>query len=115
SVLTAALLLVPQGVGALLARLVAGKIAARLGARILTLVAFGVAALGTVPFLFADAHTANGWLALVLFVRGLGVGAVLMGPMMVAYSDVEHDQMPHATMLTRIVQQIGASFGVAII
>lgn len=115
SVLTAALVLVPQGVGALLARVVAGSLATRFGARTLTIGAFLVTALGTVPFVMADAHTAGWWLGVVLFVRGLGVGAVIMAPMMVAYADLEHDQMPHATMVTRIVQQIGASVGVAIV
>ncbi|WP_235940905.1 DHA2 family efflux MFS transporter permease subunit [Paramicrobacterium fandaimingii] len=115
SVLTAALVLVPQGVGALLARLVASKLAAQFGARALTTGAFLVTALATVPFAVADADTNGWWLGGALFVRGLGVGAVIMAPMMVAYADVEHNEMPHATMLTRITQQIGASFGVAVV
>lgn len=115
SVLTAALFLVPQGVGALLARVLAGKIATTLGARLLAIGAFIVAALGTVPFAFADAHTSPSLLGAVLFVRGLGIGAVVMAPMMVAYTDVDTEQMPHATMLTRITQQVGASLGVAVV
>ncbi len=115
SVLTAALVLVPQGVGALLARVIAGKLAVRFGARTLTIGAFAITALGTVPFAFAGTD-ASGWLlGVALFVRGLGVGAVIMAPMMVAYADVQHDEMPHATMLTRITQQVGASLGVAVI
>ncbi len=115
SVLAAALFLVPQGVGALLARVVAGPLATRFGARALTLSALAVTALGTAPFVVADAHTSGWWLGTVLFIRGLGVGAVIMAPMMVAYADLERDQMPHATMVTRIVQQVGASVGVAIV
>ncbi|MCW4456918.1 DHA2 family efflux MFS transporter permease subunit [Microbacterium sp. MPKO10] len=115
SVLTAALVLVPQGIGALLARIVAGKLAARFGARSLTIGAFLITAVATVPFAFAGPGTSGWWLGGALFVRGLGVGAVIMAPMMVAYSDVAHDEMPHATMLTRITQQIGASLGVAIV
>lgn len=115
SVLAAALLLVPQGVGALLARVVAAAIATRLGARALTIGAFAVTALATVPFALADAGTNAWWLGSVLFVRGLGVGAVIMAPLMVAYADVDREQMPHATMMTRITQQVGASVGVAIV
>lgn len=114
-VLAAALLLVPQGVGALLARVIAGVIATRLGARTLTIGAFAVTALGTLPFAFADGSTSAWWLGLVLFVRGLGVGAVIMAPLMVAYVEVGREEMPHATMLTRITQQVGASVGVAIV
>src|SRR5699024_5424084 len=98
SVLAAALFLVPQGVGALLARGAAGFLAARIGARSLTIGAFVATALGTVPFVVADAQTGSWWLGIVLFVRGLGVGAVIMAPMMVAYADVDREQMPHATM-----------------
>src|SRR5699024_10189492 len=97
SVLTAALVLVPQGVGALLARIVAGKLAARFGARALTIGAFLLTAVATVPFAFAGPETSGWWLGSALFVRGLGVGAVIMAPMMVAYSDVAHAEMPHAT------------------
>src|SRR5699024_6711860 len=87
SVLTAALFLVPQGVGALLARVVASKIATTLGARMLAIGAFVVAALGTLPFAFADAHTSVWWLGAVLFVRGLGVGAVVVARMVVPDPD----------------------------
>jgi hypothetical protein len=51
----------------------------------------------------------------VLLVRGLGIGAVLIPPMSVAYQDVPRQDVPHATMNTRIAQQVGASFGTAIV
>jgi hypothetical protein len=35
--------------------------------------------------------------------------------MMVAYDDLTPAQVPHATMITRISQQVGASFGIAIV
>ncbi|GAB3560314.1 DHA2 family efflux MFS transporter permease subunit [Spelaeicoccus albus] len=115
SVLVAALLLIPQGVGALLSRVVAAKLTPRVGARLVTIAAFAVATAGTVPFALADANTNVWWLCVVLFVRGFGVGAILIPPMMTAYADVSREQMPHATMTTRITQQVGASFAVAIV
>jgi hypothetical protein len=54
------------------------------------------------------------WLAAVLLVRGLGIGAVLIPPLSVAYLDIERAGIPHATMNTRI-SQVGASFGTAIV
>ena len=51
----------------------------------------------------------------LLFVRGLGIGAVLIPSMSVAYRDVPMAGVPHATMNTRIAQQVGASFGTAIV
>ncbi len=115
SVLTAALMLIPQGVGALLARVVAAPLAPRIGVRAMTIGAFGLTAVATVPFAFATASTSQWWLGGVLFVRGLGVGAIILAPLMAAYLDVSHDQMPHASMMTRITQQVGASFGAAVI
>jgi Na+/melibiose symporter-like transporter len=68
-----------------------------------------------VPLAFADTGTGVWWLSVVLFVRGLGIGAVLIPPMSVAYQDTEPAQIQHASMNTRIVQQVGASFGTAIV
>lgn len=81
----------------------------------MTIGAFALAAAATVPFAMAGAGTSVWWLAMVLFIRGLGIGAVLIPPMMVAYDDLAPAQVPHATMITRISQQVGASFGIAIV
>jgi EmrB/QacA subfamily drug resistance transporter len=115
SVLAAALLLIPQGVGSLGARFVIGKLVARFGARPVTIVSFLLTAVATVPFAFADPSTSPWWLGAVLLVRGFSLGAVLIPPISVAYYDIEPADIPHATMNTRISQQVGASFGVAIV
>ena len=105
SVLAAAFLLIPQGVGALASRTVAARLTPRLGARAVTIGAFALAAAATVPFATAGAGTNVWWLAMVLFIRGLGIGAVLIPPMMVAYDDLAPAQVPHATMITRICRR----------
>lgn len=115
SVLHAGLLLIPQGVGSLAARFVVGKLVARLGARLVTIASFLLAAVATVPFAFAGPHTSLWLLGAVLLVRGFGIGTVLVPPMSVAYQDVPLAGIPHATMNTRITQQVGASFGTAIV
>jgi EmrB/QacA subfamily drug resistance transporter len=115
SVLDAALLLIPQGVGSLASRFVVGKLVARFGASAVTIASFLLAAAATVPFAFAGPHTSLWWLGAALLVRGFGIGAVLIPPMSVAYNDIEPASVPHATMNTRIAQQVGASFGVAIV
>jgi EmrB/QacA subfamily drug resistance transporter len=115
TVLAAALLLIPQGVGSLVSRFVAGKLVGRFGASAVTIAAFLLAAAATVPFAFAGPGTSLWWLGAVLLVRGFGIGAVLIPPMSVAYHDIEPSDIPHATMNTRIAQQAGASFGVAIV
>ncbi|MEV0129614.1 MDR family MFS transporter [Dactylosporangium sp. NPDC050688] len=115
SVLDAGLLLIPQGVGALAARFLVGKLVDRLGARTVTIGAFLLTTAATVPFALAGPGTSLWWLGAVLLIRGLGIGAVLIPPMSVAYQDIEPGGIPHATMNTRIVQQVGASFGTAIV
>src|SRR5699024_2394428 len=115
SVLQAGLLMIPQGVGALGSRFVAGALVDRLGARIVTIGSFGLAAVATIPFALAGPDTSLWWLAAVLLVRGMGIGAVLIPPMSVAYADIQPAGIPHASMSTRITQQVGASFGTAIV
>jgi EmrB/QacA subfamily drug resistance transporter len=115
TVLDAGLLLIPQGVGSLAARFVVAKLVTRLGARLVTVVSFLVAAAGTVPFAFAGPHTSPWLLGAVLLIRGFGIGTVLVPPMSVAYQDVPPAGIPHATMNTRIAQQVGASFGTAVV
>ena len=115
TVLDAALLLIPQGAGSLAARFVVGRLVARLGARLVTIASFLIAAAATVPFALAGPHTSLWPLCAVLLIRGFGIGAVLVPPMSVAYQDIAPAGIPHATMNTRIAQQVGTSFGIAIV
>ncbi|QPZ40066.1 MDR family MFS transporter [Paramicrobacterium chengjingii] len=114
-VLTAALLLIPQGVGTLLARLIAGKLVDAVGPRIVALVGFLVIAAATVPFALTGADASVWLLGIALFVRGFGLGVVLIPVMTVAYVDIRRDEMPHASAITRIVQQLGGAFGTALV
>jgi EmrB/QacA subfamily drug resistance transporter len=115
SVLDAGLLLIPQGAGSLAARFVAGQLIDRFGARLVTMASFLLVAAATVPFALAGPHTSRWLLGAVLVIRGFGIGAVLIPPLSVAYQDVPPGGIPHATMNTRISQQVGASFGIAIV
>jgi EmrB/QacA subfamily drug resistance transporter len=114
-VLAAGLLMIPQGAGALASRFVVGVLVERFGARRVTISSFLLTAAATVPFALAGPGTSLWLLGAVLFVRGLGIGAVLIPPMSVAYQDIQPESVPHATMNTRISQQVGASFGTAIV
>jgi EmrB/QacA subfamily drug resistance transporter len=114
SVLDAALLLIPQGVGSLLSRTVAGRLTETVGTRAVAVVGFALIAITTVPFALADAGTSRWWLEIVLLLRGLGLGAVLIPVMSVAYLGLEGPQVADASMITRVAQQVGGSFGTAI-
>lgn len=113
--LTAGLMLVPQGIGTLISRQIAGPLTDRIGARSIAAVGFLVVAAATVPFCFVTATTDDGMLAACLLVRGVGLGAVTMPVMTAAYVGLDHAQVAHSTVLTRIAQQLGGSFGTAVL
>lgn len=112
--LGAALLLIPQGVGSLLSRVLVAQLVERFGAPRVSFVSFLLAAVATAPFAFADASTSTWWLGAVLFVRGIGLGAVMVPIISSAYVGLEPAHVPHASMQTRVLQQLGGAFGVAI-
>jgi EmrB/QacA subfamily drug resistance transporter len=113
--LGAALLLIPQGVGALLSRTIAGRLTDAIGARVVAIVGFVVMGAATVPFALADASTSQWLLAGVLVLRGFGMGAVMIPVMSVAFVGLERDEVPHASIITRLAQQIGGAFGTALL
>jgi EmrB/QacA subfamily drug resistance transporter len=115
SVLAAGLLLAPQGVGALLTRSWVGTLTDHLGARLIVLAGIVLTAVGTLPFAFADGHTNYLLLACALVVRGAGLGGVTIPVMVAAYKDLTREQIPHASISTRIMQQLGGAFGAAVI
>ena len=47
--------------------------------------------------------------------RGLGLGAVVIPLMTLAYDGLAREEMPDASILIRVAQQLGGSFGVAVL
>jgi MFS family permease len=111
--LGAGLLLIPQGVGSLLSRSIAGRLTDRIGARIVAVLGFGVVLVATIPFAFMDASTNAWWILAVLVVRGVGLGAVMIPIMAVGFVGLARDEIPHGSTITRLAQQLGAAFGTA--
>ncbi len=115
SAMVAGLLLLPQGVGMLLSRSVVARLSETLGARAVVVAGFAVVALGTVPFVAATESTGMGLIGAALLLRGLGLGAVTVPLMAVAYEGLAHDEVPHASVISRVGQQLGGSFGTAVL
>jgi len=115
SALAAGLLLAPQGVGSLLPRLVIGRLTDRFGPRPVVLAGTLVAALGTLPFALATAHTSEILLSAALVVRGAGLGGATIAVMAAAFEGLQPGQIPHASSATRIMQQVGGAFGASVL
>ncbi len=113
--LGAGLLLIPQGVGALASRTLAGRLTDSIGGRWVAVAGFAVIAIGTVPFAFSTATTPTWFLMVTLLIRGLGLGAVVIPLMSGAYQGLDRQEMPDASIVTRVSQQVGGSFGVAVL
>jgi len=113
--LAAGIMLVPQGVGSILSRTVAGSNIDKYGARPIVVMGFIVATAATVPFAFAGVHTNEWLLALWMVIRGFGLGAVTMPVMVSGYVGLAKDEIPHSSVLTRTAQQLGGSFGTAVL
>ncbi|XUL91144.1 MDR family MFS transporter [Streptomyces galilaeus] len=111
-VIAAGLLLAPQGLGSLLAR-VTGPLTDRLGPRPVVVSGMLLCALGTVPFVLA--RPAAALLPVALVVRGLGVSAAMMAVAVGAYQGLDPVRIPHASTTVRILQQLGGSVGTAVL
>ncbi|HEY0247930.1 MAG TPA: MDR family MFS transporter [Gryllotalpicola sp.] len=114
-VLVAGLLLIPQGLGTLASRTLAGRLSDTMGARWLAVGGFLITLLGTLPFAFAGAQTNEWWLMAALFVRGAGLGAVTVPLMALGFRGLERREVPDASIITRIATQVGGSFGSAVL
>lgn len=115
SALTAGLLLAPQGIGSLLPRTLAGRLTDRIGPRPVVLAGALIAALGTLPFTGAGAHSGPLLLGAALVVRGAGLSTVTIAIMATAFQGLPPERVPDASSAIRIVQQLGGSFGTAVL
>jgi len=113
--LAAGAMLVPQGIGTLLSRTVAGSNIDRFGSRVIALAGFAIVAAATVPFALAGPHTSEWLLAVWMAIRGFGLGAVTMPVIVAGYIGLDKQQIPHSSVLTRTAQQIGGAFGTAVL
>lgn len=115
SVLEAGLLLIPQGIGTLATRSMAGRLSDTMAPRWLVFAGFVVVLVGTVPFAVAGSHTSYVLLMAALLVRGAGLGIVTVPLMTLGFRGLARSEVPDAGIITRIAQQVGGSFGAAVL
>ena len=112
--LIAGLLLALQGVGSLATRWV-GSVVDRIGARPIAIAGILLCALATIPFAFAGAHSTEVILAISLIVRGGGLSAANIAVAAGAFKNVPREEVPAASAIVRLLQQLGGSLGVAVL
>lgn len=113
--LGAALMLLPQGVGALLSRSLAGRLTDAYGGRLVAAGGFAATALTTAPFLLLNPRSPSLLMGTILFVRGLAVGMLIVPITTGSYVSVPDDAIPDTAVIVRMFQQVGGSFGTAIV
>ena len=114
SPLTAGMILSLQGVGVILIRWV-GKPIDRLGPKRSVLLGMLLVAAGTLAFTQAGIIASPVLLGLSLVLRGTGLGSTNVAISILAYRNLKHEEIPHGSSAIRIMQQMGGSFGVAVL
>ena len=74
-----------------------------------------LALIGTLPFTQVGVDTSYLWLSAALFVRGMGLGAVMMPTMAAAYTNLSKEVVTRAAPTLSAIQQVGASLGSAVL
>ena len=115
SALTAGLLMAPQGVGAAMVMPVAGRLTDKLGGGRVAVVGLLILTVGTIPFAFLESDTSYTLLALLLVLRGIGIGSSMMPAMAAAYATLESSAVPRATSALNVMQRVGGSLGTALL
>jgi EmrB/QacA subfamily drug resistance transporter len=115
SVVATGLLTGPQGIGALVAMPLAGRLTERFGGGRVALAGVSVLCLSTIPLTFVGATTSIVVISLILVVRGLSIGLCFMPAMSAAFASMRPDQISDATPQINALQRTGGAIGTAIL
>jgi EmrB/QacA subfamily drug resistance transporter len=104
SVINTGLLNGPQGIGALVAMPIAGRLTERFGGGRIA-----------IPLALTGAHTSVVLISLVLVVRGLSIGFSFMPAMTAAFASMRPEQLSDATPQLNVVMRLGGTIGTAVL
>jgi EmrB/QacA subfamily drug resistance transporter len=115
SIIDTGLLNGPQGIGALVAMPIAGRLTDRFGGGRVALAGVSILCLSTIPLAFVGAHTSIALLSLVLVVRGVSIGLSFMPAMTAAFAAMRPEQLSDATPQLNVLMRLGGAIGTAIL
>jgi MFS family permease len=115
SALMTGLLLAPQGLGAMIAMPIAGRLTDMTGVGRFVPIGLGIVAACFLALTQIGADTSYATLSIVLFFMGLGMGGSMMPLFSGAVQTLRRADIARASTALNINQQVGASFGTAIL
>ena len=115
SVLMTGALLAPQGVGAMIMMPIGGRLTDMTGIGRFVPIALLISTLTFIPLTMIGAHTSYVWLGIDLFFMGIGMGGAMMPTFSGAVQTLRRADIARASTALNINQQVGASFGTAIL
>jgi EmrB/QacA subfamily drug resistance transporter len=115
SVINTGLLNAPQGIGALVAMPIAGRLTDRFGGGRIALAGVSLLCVSTIPLAFVGAHSSIVGLSALLVVRGVSIGLSFMPAMTAAFASMRPDQLSDATPQINVLMRLGSAIGVAIL
>jgi EmrB/QacA subfamily drug resistance transporter len=113
--LHAGLLLAPQGLGMGVALVLAGRLTDRVSARSIILAGLALTTAATSAYTQIGAHTSVILLSAAALASGAGIGTAIVPAMTGVYKGLSQEAIPRATSAIRTLQQLGGSFGIAIL
>ncbi|EUJ44744.1 MDR family MFS transporter [Listeria riparia] len=111
----AAIALIPQGVGMIVTRPVIGKMIDKFGAKYVVMVSLALSLIGSIPLVFITDKTSMIWISIILFIRGTSIGGINLPLTTDAYTGLDNKQIPEASIGINIIENLGSSFGSAVI
>ena len=109
------LLLAPQGLGAMLAMPIAGRLTDRTGVGRIVPVGLAIVGVSFLGLTQLAADTSYWLLSALLFLMGLGMGATMMPTFSGAMQTLRRAAIARASTTLNIEQQVGASIGTAVL
>jgi EmrB/QacA subfamily drug resistance transporter len=105
----------PQGIGALIAMPIAGRLTQRLGGGRVALGGVSLLCVSTLPLAFLGAHTSIVLISLLLVVRGVSIGMSFMPAMSAAFASMRPEQISDATPQINVLMRLGGAIGTAVL
>jgi EmrB/QacA subfamily drug resistance transporter len=111
--LHAGLLIAPQGLGAMFAMPIGGRLGDRFGPRQLVLAGLAFELVGNLAYTTVGTDSSQALLSLSGILRGVGMGLAFPALLGASYRSLSHAAIPRASTTINILQRIGGAIGTA--